>query len=146
MRKSVLSSDTCQKTWHSVYSVMANSLRSHGLCSPLGSSVHGILQARTLEGVAVPFSQGIFSSQGLNPSPALQVDSLPSEPLESESELAQLCPTLCDPMDCSLPGSSVRGIFQAIVLEWIAISFSRGSSLPRDPTQVSRIVDRRFTI
>ena len=47
---------------------------------------------------------------------------------ESESEVAQLCPTLCDPMDCSLPGSSVHGIFQAIVLEWIAISFSRGYS------------------
>ena len=40
-------------------------------------------------------------------------------------KIAQLCPTLCDPMDCSLPGSSVHGIFQAIVLEWIAISFSR---------------------
>ena len=62
------------------------------------------------------------------------------------SEVTQLCPTLCDPMDCSLPGSSVHGIFQAIVLEWIAISFSRGSSQPRDRTQVSRIVDRRFTI
>ena len=44
------------------------------------------------------------------------------------SEVAQSCPTLCDPMDCSLPGSSVHGIFQARVLEWIAISFSRGSS------------------
>ena len=40
--------------------------------------------------------------------------------------VAQSCPTLCDPMDCSLPGSSVHGIFQAIVLEWIAISFSSG--------------------
>ena len=40
----------------------------------------------------------------------------------SESEVAQSCPTLCDPMDCSLLGSSVHGIFQAIVLEWIAIS------------------------
>ena len=49
-------------------------------------------------------------------------------------------------MDCSLPGSSVHGIFQAIVLEWIAISFSRGSSRPRDWTQVSRIVDRCFTV
>ena len=48
-------------------------------------------------------------------------------------------------MDCSLPGSSVHGIFQAIVLEWIAISFSRGSSQPRDRTRVSCIVDRRFT-
>ena len=41
------------------------------------------------------------------------------------SEVAQSCPTLCDPMDCSLPGSSVHGIFQARVLEWVAISFSR---------------------
>ena len=55
----------------------------------------------------------------------------------SESEVAQSCPTLYDPKDCSLPGSSVHGIFQAIVLEWIAISFSRGSSRPRDQTQVS---------
>ena len=62
------------------------------------------------------------------------------------SEVAQLCPTLCDPVDCSLPGSSVHWIFQAIVLEWIAISFSRGSSQPRDRTWVSCIVDRRFTV
>ena len=48
---------------------------------------------------------------------------------ESESELAQSCPTLCDPMDCSLPGSSLHWILQARVLEWVSISFSRGSSL-----------------
>ena len=46
----------------------------------------------------------------------------------------QLCPTLCDPMDCSLPGSSVREIFQARILEWVAISFSRGSTKPKDGT------------
>ena len=63
-----------------------------------------------------------------------------------EREVAQSCPTLCDPMDCSLPGSSVHGIFQAIVLEWVAISFFKGSSRPRDRTQVSHIVDRCFTI
>ena len=51
---------------------------------------------------------------------------------ESESEVAQSCPTLCDPMDYSLPGSSVHGIFQARVLEWVAISFSRRASQPRD--------------
>jgi len=62
-----------------------------------------------------------------------------------ESEVAQSCLTLCDPMDCTLTGSSVHGIFQAIVLEWIAIPFSRGSSQPRARTQVSRIVDRLFT-
>ena len=44
--------------------------------------------------------------------------------VKSESEVAQLCPTLSDPMDCSLPGSSVHGIFQARVLEWGAIAFS----------------------
>ena len=53
---------------------------------------------------------------------------------------------LCDPMDCSLPGSSVHGIFQARILEWVAISFSRRSSRPRDWTRVSHIVGRRFTV
>ena len=56
------------------------------------------------------------------------------------------CVRLCDPKDCSLPGCSVRGIFQAIELEWVAISFSRGSSQSRDRTQVSCTVGRRFTI
>ena len=50
------------------------------------------------------------------------------------SEVAQSCPTLCDLMDCSLPGSSVHGIFQARVLEWVAISFFKRSSQPRDRT------------
>ena len=65
---------------------------------------------------------------------------------ESESKVTQLCPTLCDPMDCSLPRSSIHGIFQARVLECIAISFSGGSSQPRDWTQVSHFVGRCFTI
>ena len=60
------------------------------------------------------------------------------------SEVAQSCPTLCDPIDCSLPGSSVRGIFQARVLEWVARS--RGSSQPRDRTRVSRTVGRQLTV
>ena len=51
---------------------------------------------------------------------------------ESESEVAQSYLTLCDPMDCSLPGSTVHGIFQAKILQWVAISFSRRSSRPRD--------------
>ena len=49
--------------------------------------------------------------------------------------LAQSCPTLCNPMDCSLPGSSVRGILQGRILEWVAIPFSRGSSRFRDQTR-----------
>ena len=51
--------------------------------------------------------------------------------------VAQSCPTLCDTMDCGLPGSSVQGILQARILEWAAIPCSRGSSWPRDGTQVS---------
>ena len=62
------------------------------------------------------------------------------------SEVVQSCPTLCNPMDCSLPGSSVPGILQAGILEWVAISFSRRSSQPRDWTWISRISGRRFTI
>ena len=58
----------------------------------------------------------------------------------------QLCPTLCYPMDCSPPGSSVHGIFQARILEWVAIAYSEGSSLPRDQTWVSCIscIDRQI--
>ena len=55
------------------------------------------------------------------------------------SGCAQPCPTLCDPMDCSPPGSSIRGILQARILEWVAILFSRGSSPPRDGTHVSGV-------
>ena len=51
--------------------------------------------------------------------------------------VTKLCPSLYYPMDCSLPDSSVRGISQARILEWVAISSSRGSSPPRDPTYVS---------
>ena len=63
-----------------------------------------------------------------------------------ESEVTQSCPTVCDPMECSLPGSSVHGIFQSIVLEWIAISFSRGSSWPRDWTWVSCIIETLYRL
>ena len=60
--------------------------------------------------------------------------------------VAQLCPTLCNPMDCSPPGSSVHGISQARTLEWVATPFSRGSSQPRDQTPVSYPAGRFFTI
>ena len=62
------------------------------------------------------------------------------------SEVAQSCLTLCYPVDCSPPGSSVHGILQARILEWVAIPFSSGSSQPRDRTQVSRIVGRCFNL
>ena len=81
---------------------MSDSLWHHGL-QPTRLPVPRILQARTLEWVAIFFSQ--------------------SE-VKSESEVAQSCPTLSNPMDCSPPGSSVHGISQARVLEWGAIAFS----------------------
>ena len=59
--------------------------------------------------------------------------------------VAQSCPTLFDPMDCSLAGSSVHGIFQASILEQVAIPFSRGSSQPRGQTQVCCIVNNSLS-
>ena len=68
---------------------------------------------------------------------AIQLSHPLSSPWVSEvSEVAQSCPTLGNPMDCSLPGSSIHGIFQARVLEWGAIAFSRRSSRPRDWTRL----------
>ena len=61
-------------------------------------------------------------------------------------KVAQLCLTLCGPMDCSLPGFSVHGILQAILLEWVAVPFPRRSSQPGDQTQVSLIAGGFFTI
>ena len=63
-----------------------------------------------------------------------------------ENEVAQSCLTLWDPMDCSLPGSSVHGILKARVLQWVAISFSRGSFQTRDRTWVSCIASGHFTV
>ena len=61
-------------------------------------------------------------------------------------KVSQSCLTLCNSMDCSLPGSSLDGILQAKILEWVAMPFSRGSSQTRDRTQVSCIAGRFFTI
>ena len=61
------------------------------------------------------------------------------------AKLLQLCPTPCDPMECSPPGSSVHGILQARVLEWVAMPSSRESSRPRDPTCISCIAGGFFT-
>ena len=60
--------------------------------------------------------------------------------------VTQSCLTLCDPVDYSPPGSSVHGISQARILEWVAIPFSRGSSPPRDQTQISCLAGRFSTI
>ena len=83
------------------------------------------------------------------PWPTLQDDSIIGKLIHHPRDrqdmgCAQSCLTLCDPMDCSLPGSSVHGISQVRILEWVAISYSRGSSRPRDQTPVSCIfcIDR----
>ena len=70
-----------------------------------------------------------------------------SWPKASESVLvAQSRPTVCDPMDCSPPGSSVHGILQARILEWVAMPSSRGSSLLWEWTRISCLAGRFFTI
>ena len=65
--------------------------------------------------------------------------------IDSVCLVAQSCPTLCNPVDCSPPGSSIRGILQARILQWVAMPVSRGSSQSRDRTQVSHIAGGFFT-
>ena len=100
-------------------------------CNPLSSSVYGILQARILEWDAILFSY---------------MHTYIHKYMWKSEEVTQSCPTLCDPVDDSLQGSSVHGILQARILEWGAISFSRGSSQPRDWTRVSHITGRHYNL
>ena len=122
--------------------------------SPSSSPVPGILQARTLEWVAISFSnawkwkwsRSVVSDssrpRGLQPTRLLCPWDFPGKStgvgchflfqcmkVKREREVAQSCPTLSDPIDCSLPGSSIHGIFQARVLEWGAIAFSKSRSV-----------------
>ena len=103
-------------------------------CSPPGSSIHGILQARILEWVATPSSRGssrprdqthIFGVAGgfLTAEPPGKLPQWSSAAAAAAKSL-QLCLTLCNPIDGSPPGFSIHGIFQARVLEWGAIAFS----------------------
>ena len=125
--------------------------------SPPGSSVHGISfpGKNTAYGLPLPF-QRTFPTPGSN-SGGITGGFFTYWTTRGASEVgkylqmlevlvAQLCPTLCNPMDCSLPASSAHGVFQARILEWVAaIPFSRGSSQPRDQTRVSGIAGRYFT-
>ena len=102
-----------------------------------------------LLGLVVKEDENISSRRGEKDQRLPSLFDFPKEALtnlKSESEVILSRPTLCDPMNCSLSGSSVHGIFQARILECVAISFSRGSSQPRDQTRVSYIVGRCFTI
>ena len=105
-------SSSCQVFINITAAAAAKSLQlCPTLCNPIDSSppgcpIPGILQARTLEWVAISFSNEWKWK------------------VKSEIEVTQSCPTLSDPMDCSLPGSSAHGIFQTRVLEWVATAFS----------------------
>ena len=103
-------------------------------------------------------SPGELPNPGIEPvspeSPAWQMDPLPLSHQGCYTQdimnavlclVAQLCLTLCDPMDCSLPGSSVHWILHAKIMEWVAMPSSRGFSSPRNRTQVSCTAARFFT-
>ena len=118
--------------------------------SPPGSSVHGILQARILEWVTIPFSRGSSPPRGQTQVSCLQVDSSPAEPPGKPYYPKQVVKCvhacmlshfshvqLCNPMDCNPLGSSVQGVLQARILEWVAMPSSRGSSQPKDQTHIS---------
>ena len=100
-------------------------------CGPPGSSIHGIFQARVLEWAAVAFSVYCPSDEKIK-SGRKQCGRTYVKSCHVLVHRAQSCPTLCNTVDCSPPVSSVHGIFQARILEWVAILFSRGSSRHRD--------------
>ena len=123
-------------------------------CNLLGSSVHGISQARIQEWIATSFSR-----RSSWPWDGTHISCIDRQFLyhwaSGEDQyhslklwITQSCLTLCDPMICSLPGSSVHRIFQARILEWVAMLFSMGwePSWCRDRTQVSCIAGRFITI
>ena len=107
-------------------------------CSPPGSFVHEILQARTLEWIAMPSSRGSYHPWGSKPglphrlhcrrtlyhSASREAPAAAAAAAAAAAKSLQSCPTLCNPIDGSPPGSPVPGILQARTLEWVAISFS----------------------
>ena len=135
-----------REEWRNIYvcvCVCVQSLQSSlTLCDPMdynlpSSTVHGILQARILEWVAISYSRESSQTSGW-----IYTRTYIHTPLyvSMKVKVAQSCPTLFNPMDYT-----VHGILQARILEWVAFSFSRGSSQPRDWTQVSSIAGRFFT-
>ena len=114
-------------------------------CSPLGSSVLGISQARKLERVVISFSRGSSPPGDLTCVSCIgrrilyHLVTWEAQRRVCVCLVAQSCLTLCNPMDCSPSGSTVHGISQARILEWVAIPFSRGSSPPGDQPRVSYV-------
>ena len=134
-------------------SVVSDCLWPHVLCLS-DSSVHGVFQARILEWVTIPFSRGSFQ-----PRDQTQVSCIVSRFFNvwATREAIYMCKPknkhmllssvwLLNSMDCSPPGSSVHGILQAGIMEWVAISFSRGPSQPKDQIQVSCLAGGFFIV
>ena len=172
------------------HSVVSDSLWPQD-CSLPGSSVHGILQARMLEWVAISFSRRTswprdwtqvfriagrcftiwatreawgIQNQAVSPKVhgPLLISRLTDWGIKTYlswshwmlldnkrcrwvTVVTQLCPTLCNSVDCSSAGSSVHGVFQTRILEWVVIFSSRGSSWPRDQTRIPCIGSKFFT-
>ena len=123
-------------------------------CSPSGSSVHGISQARILEWVDISSSRGSSQPRDQTHISYISLWLLQQQQKNKDERLKEKTvlrfsmllllllshfshvQLFCDPVACSLPGSSVHGISQARILERVAISFSRGSSWPRDQSYI----------
>ena len=136
------------------HSLVSDSLRPHGLY-PTGL-LHPWNFLGKSTGVGFHFLlQGIFPTHGSNQGLPhfgqtlyhLSHQGIPIYILwDTHCSVTKSCPTLCDPMDPTPPGSSVHGIFQARTLQWVAISFSKGSSLPRDWTRMSFLTGGFFAL
>ena len=140
------SQDSLSEKWEWVHAQLWLSLCDPMDCSPPGSSVHGISQASILESFAISFFRGFFWPMGWTFITFFGRQTF-CYWATREARYSNCCclvakswPTLCDPLDCSSPRTSVHGILQARILEWVAISFSSGSSQPRDWTCVSCFV------
>ena len=105
-------------SWGCAWHLPSTSQRPGVVLSPSYASPPEVLTAHSC------WTKQVDSNPGLAADPSFSLD------------CAHLCPTLCNPMDCSPPGSSVHWILQARILEWVAVSFSRGSSQPSDQTHV----------
>ena len=117
-------------------------------CSPTGSSVHGILQARILEWVAISYSRGSSWARGWTCVSCIgrwthyhctTWEAQRSNAAVAAAKSLQSCPTLCDPIGGSPPGSAVPGILQARTLEWVAISFSKAWKWKVKEKSLSRV-------
>ena len=145
------SGQVCATTWGSSYIILLPPTFASLLLSFPRDQIHNTVWSSSLLPSPLFFPGGTPNKSLTHPSPcgsqkigydwATEVHAPQLKPIGAE-----LCLTLCDPMDCSPPGSSVHGILQSGILEWVVTPSSRGPSWPRDRTQVSRITGGFFTI